>query len=617
MGAIHGIIGFPSAASTQSFRDMRNALGFRGQESAEHISDGIALGIVRHSRETQPCLVANDDGTVIAVCEGELYNAADLAKKLDMPRQATGFDVVPRLFEKKGKDFAREMNGVFGVALFDFKDRTLYLVRDHSGSHSLFYSPFTDGIQFATTARALFASGLAKREISQSALDGYLACLAVSPPETMFRNVFALRPGHAVIIKGREINEYAYWPFHHCTENRSRSEDDFANEIRDIFIDAVKIRASHPGKFGALVSGGVDTSAIAAVLGGESDKGFDGFSIVFEESAYSDEELQQHIYRDQKIRKRQVMFTPDAFREALLAGAAQLDSPVNDVAYAGMYAAMQAVAGAGLDAVFEGEGSDEIFCTGHSHGEFSIQTFLAVPELIRRATLGAVFRNMPTGGSLADKVRRFGCRLGMPEHERLSTWVPAMDDTLRCALNKGTEYTRYPYPQTQFYLAGAAVRDPINRYNYLLSRLFLADDLLFKNERMAAAHGVSNRTPFVDYRLMELAFTVPANFKIQKPTATSDMTKMIFKRAMKGIIPDEILNRKKTRGFSQPTSVWYRGTLRDFTADLLLAPSNAISGYLDSGMVRRIFDDHVTGKADLDYHLSSLLILELWMRSNG
>jgi asparagine synthase (glutamine-hydrolysing) len=617
MGAVHGIVGLPVAASTQPFRDMRDTLDFRGRDSAEYIKDGIAFGVVRHSHETQPCLVSNDAGTVIAVCEGELYNAADLAQSIGMPRQALGFDVVPWLFEKNGKDFAREMNGVFGVALFDLADRTLYLVRDHAGSHSLFYSPFEDGVQFATTTRALFASGLAKREISQSALDAYLACLAVSPPETMFRNVFALRPGHAVIIKEKEITEYAYWPFHRCIENRTRSEDDFASEIRSIFVDAVKIRMTYPGKFGALISGGVDTSAIAAVLGREFDQAFDGFSVVFEERAYSDEALQQLIYRDPKIRKRQIMSTPNVFRDALVAGIEHLDSPVNDVAYAGMYAAMQAVSGAGLDAVFEGEGADEIFCTGHSHGELSVQPFLVVPEPLRRAIMGAMFQNMPIGGSLADKVRRFGCRLGMPTHKRLSTWVPIMHDTLRCALHTATAYTQYPYPQTRYYLAGAAVKDPVNLYNYLLSRMFLADDLLYKNERMAAAHGVTNRTPFVDYRLMELAFTVPANFKIQKPTATADMTKLIFKRAMKDIVPDEILTRKKTRGFSQPTRVWYRGPLKDFTADLLLAPSNAIGSYLDGSMVRQIFDDHVTGKANLDYHLSSLLLLELWLRSNG
>jgi len=615
MGAVHGIVGLPLAASTQPFRDMRDVLNFRGQDSAEYIKDGIALGIVRHAHETQPCLVSNDAGTVIAVCEGELYNAADLARSIGMPGQATGFDVVPWLFEKKGKDFAREMNGVFCVALFDLADRTLYLVRDHAGSHSLFYSPFADGVQFATTTRALFTSGLVKRDISQSALDAYLACLAVGPPETMFRNVFALRPGHAVIVKGKEITEYAYWPFHRCTENRARSEDDFASEIRSLFVDAVKIRAVYPGKFGALISGGVDTGAIAAVLGREFDHAFDGFSVIFEEQAYSDEELQQQIYRDPKIRKRQIMSTPDGFREALVAGIVHLDSPVNDIAYAGMYAAMQAVAG--LDAVFEGEGSDEIFCTSHSHGELSVQPFLVVPELFRRATLGAMFQNMPIGGSLADKVRRFGCRLGMPMHERLSTWVPAMYDTLRCALHTTTIYSRYPYPQTQYYLARTAVKDPINLYNYLLSRLFLADDLLYKNERMAAAHGVINRTPFVDYRLMELAFTIPAKFKIQKPTTTADMTKLIFKRAMKGIVPDKILTRKKTRGFSQPTRDWYRGPLKDFAADLLLAPSNAIGSHLDGSMVHRIFNDHVTGKANLDYHLNSLLLLELWLRSNG
>jgi asparagine synthase (glutamine-hydrolysing) len=619
MGALFGVVGLPPAASQPVIARMQAAASFRGDERTDHLGDGFAFAAALWPGERGPCLVSNESGSVVAACEGELYNAQDLATTLGLPAPAAeGFAVVPALFERHGKDFPRLMNGAFTIALFDVANRTLYLVRDHAGSHSLFYATSGANVSCATTTRALFAAGLVKPDISAEALDGYFACFAVSPPDTVFRGVMAVRPGHTAVIRDGAASEYAYWPFDACTEDRARSESDFADELRSVFVDAVKIRALHPGRYGALISGGVDTSAIAMVLLQNVPPGvLPGFSIVFDEQAYSDAALQEHVYRLPGMERHQSLLTPEAFREGLIAGAEHLDSPVNDVAYVGMYKAMELVKRTGLDAAFEGEGSDEIFCTGHSHGERSVQRLLAVPQWLRRATFGAVFRGMPWGPSFFDKARRFGCRLGMPTHERLSTWAPVMHNPMRTLLHPGTTVSHYPYPQTRYYLSTASVRDPINRYNYLLSRLFLADDLLYKNERMAAAHGVMNRTPFVDYRLMELGFKVPARFKIQKPTATQDMTKLIFKKAMKGIVPDPILERKKSRGFSQPTSVWYRGALKNFVGDLLLDPTSKTGSHLDRGEIRRIFDLHASGTANLDYHLNSLIVLELWMRANA
>ncbi|MCX6545036.1 MAG: asparagine synthase-related protein [Acidobacteria bacterium] len=617
MAAILGVVGSRAAQSDALIRQMHAALAFRGTQLATERGPGYALGASCHPYEVGPFLVANQAGTVFAVCEGELYNARDLARALGSPEASRGFEIVPALFEKRGKDFPREMNGIFTIALFDTSTRTLYLVRDHAGSHSLFYSVTGDATCFATTIPALFATGLVERRLSPSGLDGYLACLAISPPETIFERIMSIRPGHMAIDANGVTSEYCYWPFHAVMEDRTRSEEEFADEIRQVFTDAVKIRAAAPGTFGALISGGVDTTAIASILAQDASRGaLHGFSIVFDELAYSDAALQEYVYRGHKVERHQLLLTPDAFREGLIAGAAHLDSPVNDVAYVGMYKAMQLVREVGLEAAFEGEGSDEIFCTGHSHGERSIQPFMAVPEWLRRSTLGVVFRGMPTGGSFAHKVRRFGCRLGMPTYERLSTWPPVVHNPLRRSLHPGTTNPTYGYPATRHYLSTTAVKDPINRYNYLLTRLFLADDLLYKNERMSAAHGITNRTPFIDYRLMELGFAVPARFKLQKPTATQDMTKLIFKKAMEGIVPEAILRRKKARGFSQPTSVWYRKDLKDFVSDLLTGPDSKISRYLDGKEIAAVWNTHVSGAANLDYPVNALVILELWMRSH-
>jgi asparagine synthase (glutamine-hydrolysing) len=617
MSAILGVVGPRAALGHALLPAMHAAQAFRGGRLSIQQGQGFALGSSHPFSDAAGLLVSNHAGTVVAACEGELYNAAALAAAAGLPGALHGFEIVPALFEKKDKDFARELNGVFTIALFDTPSQTLYLARDHGGSHSVFYALTSDATVFGTTTATLFATQRVERRVSSTALDAYLASLAISPPETIFEGVRSVRPGHVAVIRDGVATEHCYWPLHEVTEDRTRSESDFSDEIREVFVDAVKIRAAAPGSFGALVSGGVDTTAIAAVLRRhEPSRPIHGFSIVFDDLAYSDAALQEHVYQGLNIERHQSLLNPDAFRDGLVAGAAHLDSPVNDVAYVGMYHAMQLVRDAGLRVAFEGEGADEIFCTGHSHGERSIQPFLGVPEWLRRATAGIVFRGLPTGASLAHKLRRFGSRLGMPTQERLSTWTPIIHNPLRRCLHPSTSIPEFEYSATGHYLSSAAVTDPINRYNYLLTRLFLPDDLLYKNERMSAAHGVTNRTPFIDYRLIELAFRVPAQFKLRAPTATEDMTKLIFKKAMEGIVPEPILRRKKTRGFSQPTSVWYRNELRDFVSDLLTGPKSTIVSHLDAREVAGIWNDHLSGQANRDYHLNALVILELWMRSH-
>ncbi len=617
MSALIGLTGCCATSPGPLLERMHAALRFRGDHLSSYCTDCVALGASRHDHESGPFLVSDESGGVIAACEGELYNSKQLAAELQLSPATQGFAVVPELYVKRGRDFPRQMNGVFTVALFDIKTRALHLVRDHAGSHSVFYHQGARGeVQFATTVRALLATGLVESELSEAALDAYFAGLAVSPPETAFKTIFTVRPGHMAVIRDGSVSEHCYWPFDAVTEDRVSSESHLASELRELFLDAVRIRAVGGGTHGTLVSGGVDTTAIAAVLSQETRGGLDGFSIAFEEHAYSDASLQDQVYRDFTIREHRTVLRPLEFQAALVQGIEHLDSPVNDVAYAGMYRAMDLVKGAGLHAVFDGEGADEIFCTGHSRGELFFQKYLLIPEWLRRSTFGAVFRSMPVGGSVLDKARRFGCRLGMPRHERLSTWAPIMPNLLRRRLHPRSAFMRYPYVQTVRYLAATRLEDPLNQYNYLLSRLFLPDDLLFKNERMAAAHGIINRTPFIDYRLMELGFRVPARLKLRKPTPKQDMTKLILKRAMAGIVPETILSRKKARGFSQPTSLWYRHELRDFVAGLLLSGDTQLASHLDSKEVSRLCHLHLSGTADLDYHLNSLVVLELWMRSH-
>lgn len=624
MGAIFGVINEESNSDFKYVNDrLLSELALRGSIiDRRSVEEGTIFCVSKHSYDDFTGIIRDETQKITVMFEGEIYNIDDIRRDLNLPSnagsKATDLSFIPMLYKKKGMDFAKDINGVFSIAVFDDAQRTLYLARDHTGSHSIFYNFDNGKITFASTIRAIFASCGKSPKISISSIDYYFSTVAVSPPRTMYENVFCVKPGCIIKIQNGLVIEHPYWELNDITEDIERSFDSFSEEIVSLFKDAVRIRATVGGKFAALLSGGVDTTAIATSLICENMcKELHGFSITFKEKSYDDGELQKYLYERYPIRQNSILLKPIDFANALVRGCRHLDMPVNDVAYAGMFKAFEAVREAGFYSIFEGEGSDEIFSTGHSHGELGIQPWLKIPKLIRNGIFRQLFPSLVLGNSLIDKISRFGCRIGMMDHERLSTWVPCFHSTIRKnMLNPDIRYSDEFYEDTSRYLKASSLKDPINRYQFILTKMFLPNDLLFKNERMAAANGLANRTPFIDYRLVELAFKIPEKFKIKSPDNNSDGTKLIFKQAAKDLIPAEILNRKKKRGFSQPTAVWYRNELKGFVNDLLLSQNSRSYEYLNQDFVKRIVSDHISLKANNDYYLNSILVFELWLRNN-
>ena len=618
MGGIFGFLKPHGQQAADLLKGMADGMSHRGS-SIEHVSIAPFFGgVVSYSWETDTKVVTSNDNNIVALCEGEVYNSEELAGHCGLEineSKVSGFDFIPALYQKHGREFARYVNGIFAIALYDFQQNTLLLARDHLGSHSIFYSTLKDTVLFGSTVLSLFNTGLVDQSIDKLSLDRYLASLAVSPPYTMFKMVRSVRPGHVVVIKDAYLEEYSYWPLSDIQENYAITEDQFAQELREIFQDAVRMRADHSGSIGLLVSGGVDTSSIAAVL---SEKSYNdplrGFSVAFEEKQFSDAHLQDIIYSRFSIEPNRILLKPQEFASNLIDAIRFLDSPVNDVAFAGMYQAFKAGAKKGCTAVFEGEGSDEIFCTGHSRGELDIQRYLVLPYPLRRALFGPFKTFFSEKADIISKGVRFLARIGMSDLERRSTWIPGFPWQTRrnllgisCKSDETCDVAKEYYQHTK-------LNDAINIYQYGLTRLFLPDDLLFKNERMASTAGIINRTPFIDFRLVEKAFEIPAKYKIQLPSDKSDGTKLIFKKAMRGIVPDEILDRKKTRGFSQPTAVWFQSELKDFVYDHLFSRNAKIFDWLDKKTVQEVYGRFINRKAASDYYVNALLILELWMQ---
>jgi asparagine synthase (glutamine-hydrolysing) len=616
MGALFGFTGMSAAEETHALqKTLATAIDFRGKKVtwARDEECGVALGACTWEWEKGRRVICTTDGTIIAACEGEIY-AIEGSHAASFDTQDC-FALVPQLYEQYGRDCARLLNGVFTIALWDKRQRHLVLIRDHLGSHSLFYTRAAERVFFSTTARSIISASGRTPTISPEALVGYLSSLSVTPPHTMLRDVHAVRPGHSTRLCGTQTDEQCYWDLGKLTENYHPTEKQWAQQLQELFIDAVSIRSNFGGSVGCLISGGVDTTSLAALLSKNTTSPLAGFSIAYNEQEYSDSGLQKIVTKAFPIKLTNLTVSPQQFEDALLGGVAHLDTPVNDVAFAGMYLAMQLAAQHGCSAVFDGEASDELFTTGHSQGERSVQSSRMIPPFLKRLLATMVGHELPLGSGFSNKVQRYLVRLAMSDSARRSTWMPVFHGQLLRELMNINPLPHNPnLAIAHDYYNSCRLKDPINQYQMALSKLFLPDDLLYKNERAAAANGVINRTPYIDYRLVEAAFQIPARYKICKPSADSDGTKLIMKRALEGIVPHEILYRKKTRGFSQPISLWYRSELKSFAHEHLLGANARYANYLDQGVVRSIWEKHQQG-SNLDYLLNSVLILELWLRS--
>lgn len=612
MGYVAGVIGQVSEDEARAIvRRMATTMGFRGDSEAAPIAAAIGKTGSRIVL-TGERMHADEALGLWAAMEGEIYALPGY----ENPTKESALPALIGQYRKAGSDFPRSVNGAYTAALWDGKEGTLSLVRDHVGCRSIYYALVDGGIVFASTAAAVVASGIVAPTIDPASVDSYFGVKALSPPRTMFKNIFAVRPGHALVWKDGQARQHDYWRLHEISVDRRAGADALRDELQATIRNAVRIRQQAGGRYCALVSGGIDTSTVATLLSHApgAPKPLHGFSIAFDEMAYSDAGLQEIIVDHLGVAQQERILKPLEFADTLTQAVGFLDSPVNDAALVGMHAVFGMARADGFDVVFDGEGPDELFPAGNTQGERGIANLLRLPQPLRRATFGLLATSFPLGDAFADRLRRMCARLALPDDERYLTWRPLFHTAVRKQLLADGYRTGVdPYEVGKEYLRRATLDDPLNRYQYGLIKTFLADDLLYKNERMASSHNLMNRTPLVDYRLIELALRIPSNYQIAPPTPTTDGIKLLYKAALRGIVPDGILDRKKERGFSQPTKVWFAGPLKDFLHEQILGAGATARGIFKRGFVQRLFDEHVGGKTNHDAYLTSLLIFNLWM----
>jgi asparagine synthase (glutamine-hydrolysing) len=584
------------------FRDDRAFLGIQ------------RLRVIDLSTGDQP--VFNEDRSVAVVLNGEIYNFAELRRGLRARghRFATQGDteVIAHLYEEHGADCVLHLHGMFAFALWDGRRRQLLIARDRIGKKPLVYALHDGVLSFASEMAALLEDRAIPRDVDHVALDRYLALGYVPAPLTALRAVRKLPPAHRLVMRDGAVSVDRYWALDYSRKLDDAPVEELCERIREALRVATRRRMISDVPLGAFLSGGIDSSAVVAAMAEASAEPVRTFSIGFDHAAFDELPHARRIARqfgtvheEFEVRADAVAVVPRIVRHH---GEPFADpSAIPSFYLADMTRRHVTVA-------LNGDGGDESFGGYERYVANAVAARLdAIPAALRRGA-GALGRRLPDRGSvssIANKTRRLSSTLALDAPARYGRYMAWFDaeqrrrlytaDFARAAELDGDDVIAAAWAQT----SGNAVVDRMLETDIAT---YLAGDLIPKIDIATMAHGLEARSPLLDHELMQLAASIPAHLKVR-----GRQKKWILRRALRGWLPDEILDRPK-QGFTIPLAAWLRGDLRDWSRDVLLDRETLERGYFEPGAVHRLLDRHDAGADGDAPRIWSLLMLELWHR---
>jgi asparagine synthase (glutamine-hydrolysing) len=586
---------------------MSATLVHRGPDADGALTDGPVglaarrLAIIDLKTGGQP--VANEDGSIHVVQNGELYNYRELRAELDRAghrfRTHSDTEVLVHLYEEHGLGFARRLRGMFAVAVWDSAKRRLVLARDPYGIKPLYYRCSDSAFEFASELRAL-----PRGEVDPDALEAFLAFNSIPAPLTIFREVRKLPPGHLLVWRdgNTRLERFARPGPANAEQLRNGDEAELVEELRARLRDSVRAHLVSDVPVGVLLSGGIDSSALAALAAGLSGEPVRTFSIGFEERSFDELADARLVAERYGTQHRELVLRPDA---ALLlpALADAFDEPFADSSALPTYLVSQ-LAAQDVKVALSGEGGDELF-----GGYYTYVADLLAQRVGGLARLSQpLVERLPSSSARASfdyKAKRFARAAHLPPLERHHGWKEIFSADARSELTgRRSELDPVDLLRTRF--AETAGAEPLARLQDVDFGLYLVDDLLVKTDRASMAHSLEARVPYLDPAVTNLAFALPRRHRVR-----GLRKKVLLRKAVAPLLPQEIVRGKK-RGFSIPAAAWLRGELEPFARDTLSRDAVRRQGYFRPEAVERLIDRHVAGVEDLSRQLWGLLAFTLW-----
>ena len=618
-----GIAGFvggggrPSGAEAGAVLDrMCRVIAHRGPDDQGAEVRGVAalgmrrLSIIDLAGGRQP--MSGCDERVSIVFNGEIYNYRELRRELESRghrfRTNSDTEAIVHAYEEHGAACVERLRGMFAFAVWDEGGRRLFVARDRAGKKPLYYTTTPGGaFVFGSELKSLLEHPGVRREVNLEAVDAYLSFGYVPDPLSIFEGVHKLPPGCRLTFEGGRVSVEPYWDFR-FEPDASRREEDWLEELRALLEEAVRVRLVADVPLGAFLSGGVDSSAVVGLMARATERPVKTFSIGFREDSYDELKYARVAARRFGTEHHEFVVTPDiCARVDELAW--HFDEPFADSSALPTYVVSK-LAREHVKVVLSGDGGDELFA---GYTRYAVERrrggFERLPRALRRGVMQPLGRGLPHGAW----GRNFIHNVALDPLDRYAEEVSVFT-----RLNKPALYTAEfrarlgrSDPAAAFLAHASRVRtgEPLDALLYLDSKTYLPGDILTKVDRMSMAASLEARVPLLDHKLIELVGRIPASLKMK-----GFETKHIFKRAVRGLVPDEILNRPK-QGFGVPVQQWINNELRERIRGTLLEPRTRQRGYTDERYVRRLLDEHERGRRDHATQLWALFMLELWHRT--
>jgi len=624
-----GIAGFVSCAqlgpdARERVVSMRDVIAHRGPDEAGlHLDSRAALGhrrlsIVDLKTGQQP--LSNEDGTIRVIFNGEIYNHADIRPELEARghryRTHSDTETIVHAYEEWGDDCVHRFRGMFAFAIWDSTRARLLLVRDRLGVKPLYWTRQRDLLLFGSEIKAILASGYVQPEARLGALPEYLATRSTSGDETLFNGIHRLPPGHRLVFEHGEVTITEYWDVPAGRTQKLRDGRDVVDQFQDLFTESVKLRLMSDVPLGVFLSGGLDSSAIAATMAGLVDQPIETFSVAFKQRAFSELTYAREVSTAIGANSHEVVIDDADYFGALPKLVWHEDEPIAHPSSVPLYFVSE-MAKKFVTVVLTGEGSDELLA-GYGRYPRILWNWragrlydTAVPGHLRSAIAEKVVPMLPP------KLARFAGRsfLGIdrsPESMVFDSFASVRLCEQRALLSgdfrNAVTASRAYGPSLAYFRTPPEGATLLDRILYADMKTYLVE-LLMKQDQMSMAASIESRVPFLDHKLVEFAASLPDSWKLKGLT-----TKRVLREAMKNVLPASILNRPKM-GFPVPLGAWLRGGWNSVAADVLLDRQARERGITDPAAVEQLLRDHAAGRVNGTDRLWSLLNLELWFRT--
>jgi asparagine synthase (glutamine-hydrolysing) len=593
---------------------MTSRLVHRGpDEEGFYLNGSLGLGIRRLSiidlkTGSQP--IFNEDKTKVIVYNGEIYNFSEIRQELVLKghnfRTRSDTEIIVHLYEENPSDFVNKLNGIFAFALYDSKEKTLILARDHAGIKPLFYYLDEEKFVFASEMKSLLNCPGIPVEISPESLLAYLSLGYVPQPQTILKGIKKLSPGHILRISSSTIEDIPYWTLSYKHDQKEISQEEQVEKLRGLWRKVIKRQLVSDVPIGVLLSGGLDSSLVVAFASKVSSAPISTFTVGYEGMGYYDERPSARVIAERFNTLHHEFIIKPEIKDDLPRIVYFLDEPMADSSvlptyYISMKAREQ------VKVVLTGTGGDDIFAGYRRYYPLPLGNlaYCFLSKILAPVLTNFNFSRKTRIGEYLLLLKKFFITLDSKEEERYYKIMSIFLHEEREKIFKVAVKIENPFLR---YFNKVKTEEHLNRLLFVDYHTYLTDDLLVKEDRMTMAWSLEGRVPFLDKELIEFAAQLPSSLKLK-----GKKTKYILKLLAQSELPEKII-RKPKHGFAFPIEDWLRKDLKEMSFDLLLSSTGKLDSFLERREIKKIMEDHHSKRKDYGAQIWTLLLLELWYK---